>query len=364
MKGAQRRILLVEPGQIGDWLVSQSIVQGTGLFKNDLVDWVVRESVVPLVHNPKQCRHVFPLTRRPSVSILLKLVLKIWKIGHWYDELAVLGHGRSAELLSFLAPATKKYGCLNMTDQRGVDRNRKRFFYNNKIDHMALRAIKSLGLDGGHLDYTDLRERPEYEAKYPNSSDAQIVADSLYRTQWNGVGSNGVIALHTGASWLGKKWPLLHWRELVRQLLELRYAIMLIAGPGEEEQVRSLVLRTKDLKYCWVVSDQSLSVVGGLIRHANIFIGCDSGVTHLAACLNCPTIALFGASYSKIGAPLKPTARLIVLDAMDDCPMRHCFRPSMDSRKIECVRPQAHCLSKLKPDSVISAIRQLIVEQV
>ncbi|HET9132402.1 MAG TPA: glycosyltransferase family 9 protein, partial [Terriglobia bacterium] len=47
-----------------------------------------------------------------------------------------------------------------------------------------------------------------------------------------------------------------------------------------------------------------LRAVAEELRRCRVFIGNDSGITHLAAYLGCPTIALFGPTDPRIWAPI------------------------------------------------------------
>jgi heptosyltransferase III len=76
-----------------------------------------------------------------------------------------------------------------------------------------------------------------------------------------------------------KNWPLSSYRELAAQL---RFPIEWTAGP--EEELSGAIRFT------------SLAELGSWIRGATLYIGNDSGITHLAAAVGVPTLALFGSS--------------------------------------------------------------------
>jgi ADP-heptose:LPS heptosyltransferase len=51
--------------------------------------------------------------------------------------------------------------------------------------------------------------------------------------------------------------------------------------------------------------------MAGVIAHANTFVGHDSGLTHLAAALHVPTIALFGPTDPRRWAPRGPHVKVV-----------------------------------------------------
>jgi ADP-heptose:LPS heptosyltransferase len=67
---------------------------------------------------------------------------------------------------------------------------------------------------------------------------------------------------------------------------------LVVGGPADVDQVT--VLRLSCNEPFRVMQDLDLVSMAGVIGHADCFIGHDSGLTHLAACLQVPTVALFG----------------------------------------------------------------------
>jgi len=100
-------------------------------------------------------------------------------------------------------------------------------------------------------------------------------------------GSKRVI-VHPGSGSLEKCWP---WYEELSNRLQ---DVTMLIGPCESE-VRTRHPRLEGL---------TLTAVAEEIRCSRVFIGNDSGITHLAAYWGCPTIALFGPTDPGIWAPV------------------------------------------------------------
>lgn len=94
--------------------------------------------------------------------------------------------------------------------------------------------------------------------------------------------------LHPFSGSARKNWPLEQWREL-EKLLQLRMPVYWCAGP--EDQLPGAV----------VIPD--LYQLAEWISRAHVFIGNDSGITHLAAATGTPTVALFGPTNPSVWAP-------------------------------------------------------------
>lgn len=67
---------------------------------------------------------------------------------------------------------------------------------------------------------------------------------------------------------------------------------LLLEGPADGETVESVVglMLTEPV----VIRGEELATVAGILAQASVYVGHDSGVTHLASLLGVPTVALFG----------------------------------------------------------------------
>jgi heptosyltransferase III len=110
------------------------------------------------------------------------------------------------------------------------------------------------------------------------------------------------LAIHPGSGSRNKNWPLGHWAELLNELVPRSDEILLISGEADTEifeAVRPLIPATK-LRLC---ANRSLWDLVNELSQATLFIGHDSGVTHVAAATGVPTVALFGPTDPLIWAP-------------------------------------------------------------
>jgi ADP-heptose:LPS heptosyltransferase len=110
------------------------------------------------------------------------------------------------------------------------------------------------------------------------------------------------LAIHPGSGSRNKNWPLGRWSELLRELMPSFDEILLISGEADTgifEAVRPLIPATK-LRLC---ANRSLWDLVSELSQATLFIGHDSGVTHVAAATGVPTVALFGPTDPTIWAP-------------------------------------------------------------
>ena len=110
------------------------------------------------------------------------------------------------------------------------------------------------------------------------------------------------LAIHPGSGSRNKNWPLDHWAELLGELMPTFDEVLLISGEADTEifeAVRPRIPATK-LRLC---ANRSLWDLVSELSQAKLFIGHDSGVTHLAAATGVATVALFGPTDPTIWAP-------------------------------------------------------------
>jgi len=117
-----------------------------------------------------------------------------------------------------------------------------------------------------------------------------------------------VIAIAPTANWIGKQWRSERFGELAARLIGeagpfpgARVAVF--AAAGERRQAEPLLHALPQNRLLDLVGVGDLAVVGGFLRQCEFFVGNDSGLMHMAAAANIPTIGLFGPSRTEHYAP-------------------------------------------------------------
>lgn len=109
------------------------------------------------------------------------------------------------------------------------------------------------------------------------------------------------VALHPGSGSPHKNWPLANYLKLHRWIQDnLKLDAFLILGEADEAIAQAL----RKLDYCPpTVSGLPLVDTAALLAASTAFVGNDSGITHIAAALSLPTVALFGPSDPDLWGP-------------------------------------------------------------
>jgi len=179
----------------------------------------------------------------------------------------------------------------------------------------------------------------------------------------------GYVVVHAPSMWRYKQWPIEHFRELLRGLLDDGRQVVLSGSAGAHDQACVAALR--DLGAPPRLVDASgrlgLGQLTGLLRDAALYIGPDTSITHQAVASGVPVIALFGPTPPTVWgpwpqghrggppwqprAPLQRVARISLMQGPNDC---------VPCRQAGCERhndSRADCLQQLSPQRVLDEAR-------
>ena len=112
----------------------------------------------------------------------------------------------------------------------------------------------------------------------------------------NGIVARHFVVIHTGPSWPVREWSTTSWEQLVQKLSDRGYKDILQIGTTQH----SLTAGAGDVKLIAgttsLVDKLSLEETIALISLADLFIGIDSGMLHIAAAVGTKSIGLWGAT--------------------------------------------------------------------
>lgn len=124
-------------------------------------------------------------------------------------------------------------------------------------------------------------------------------------------GARPLVVLHPGAGGAAKRWAPEGFVEVAAALVDALGADLVVHdGPADRDAVASVRarLRVPSVR----LADPSLEILAGVLSHAALWVGNDSGVTHLAAAVGAPTLALFTRA-NLAWRPWAPRARVRVI---------------------------------------------------
>ena len=153
----------------------------------------------------------------------------------------------------------------------------------------------------------DDSEHAAFQLARPLAALGLFLTDPLARLFPNDADRNAVrslqgkMAFHPGSGSETKNWPVKNWIELGNALLARDYSLIIVAGEAD-------TTRTPQLKRAWdgkpvrFAENLPLPHLSALLE-GSVFIGHDSGISHIAAAVGARCLLLFGPTDPAIWAP-------------------------------------------------------------
>jgi ADP-heptose:LPS heptosyltransferase len=152
-------------------------------------------------------------------------------------------------------------------------------------------------------------------------------------------GAPPLLAVHLGAGTAAKRWPPARWRVLIAKFLADGWRVVVVGGPDDVEA--SIALKPHENLRDWT-GMLTVTQTAALLERAELFIGADSGPSHLAAASGTPSVILFSGTNRVV--QWRPwSRRSLVLRRRVSCGPCHC--------KV-CPLANHPCMTDLHPDRV------------
>ena len=147
----------------------------------------------------------------------------------------------------------------------------------------------------------------DFAAKaYPSVEDRHVARKFLRSC------ARPIVALHPGSGSERKNWPLQNWIDIGNDLLAsetFRGSIVVVSGEADENQITRLesIWANRRVRFAKSLPLPHLAAV----LEQTIFVGHDSGISHLAAAAGANCILLFGPTDPEVWAPRNQNVQVI-----------------------------------------------------
>jgi ADP-heptose:LPS heptosyltransferase len=322
-KPALSRLLVIFPGALGDFLCFLPALRV--LSQGQQVDLLARSEFVDLVP--------------PAVKVRS---LECYQI----HRLFVPQSGKEAELLQFFAPYSAILSWMGsrqntfIRELDAVSQGRARVFPFQPTPSRMHQIDYYLACVGGLSSVAGVPQiglRPE----------AIAWAERFW--QQHVLSGKPVMALAPGSGAQEKNWPEIFFRVVAdwwRQ--RTSGAVVVVVGPVENERGESQALCPEAV----VARHLNLGQLAALLARSDLYLGNDSGVSHLAAAVNVTSAVLFGPSNARQWAPRGK--QVMVLNQHVEC------APCTSLAMKNCAHRK--CLTTLWPESVCKELDRLLGE--
>lgn len=165
------------------------------------------------------------------------------------------------------------------------------------------------------------------------------------------------VVIHPGSGGYApaRRWDAASFAAVADALHAERGAqIVLVGGPGDGAAAVQAAMQAEALD---LSGQTTLPELAALLAGADLFIGADSGVMHLAAAAGAPVVAIFGPSSHTAWAPWAPGGRAAVVRSGVACSPCSYVGHSIGLRE-GC--PARTCMRLVTPAQVLDAARALL----
>ncbi len=164
--------------------------------------------------------------------------------------------------------------------------------------------------------------------------------------------------VNPGASMFEKRWPLERYSELAGLFIKRGYRIVAIGDQSDREAAGRLK-RLHDNgteKVIDLAGQTTLGQLGAALSMSSVYVGNDSGPTHLAAAVGTPVVAIFGPSRPESYAPYTKDTRIIYKG-------QHCMNCEFSGGLLRRCRNNLRCMSEISVEDVWRAAQDLLGQE-
>ncbi|MDZ4140585.1 MAG: lipopolysaccharide heptosyltransferase I [Methylotenera sp.] len=275
------KLLIVKTSSLGDVIHNLPIINDINHhYPNAIIDWVVEESFAEIPRMHMRVNHVIPIALRRWRKHLLDK--NTWREIREFKHLITTSHYDAIidtqGLLKSALISSQANGIKHGYDRQSIREPLASYFYHRKytVSYQQHAVIRNRTLTALSLAYAPPETSPDYGIKAPENS------LELPRPF--------VIALH-GTSRDSKLWPTDYWITFGK-LLAGHGLNMVLPWAGKAELSRANQI-AQALPNAHVLAKSSITTLAAIIAQSQAAVGVDTGLSHLAAALNKPIVAIY-----------------------------------------------------------------------
>lgn len=334
-----KRILVVKLRSIGDTVLSTpSLIALKRFIPDAQIDILLEDWVAPLLDGSDAVDNVISVAKGSTERLKVAFELRRRK----YDVAFNLHGGTTATFFTAASRAKHRVGYADY--QYSFLSNHllssASDFWKTEFTHSAEQQLALLGFVG-----VPVEDRPESRLVVTDAAAEKVRAACV--SGWYDDGNFAL--LHPSSAFATKQWPTENFAHTAEYLAEKGLHAVAVASKNESNVLEDL---RRDSKVPITTFDAlTLPEITALASKAKVFVGNDSGIAHIAAAVQTPTVVIFGSSNRNHWRPWTDAPNEIVFEefACQPCPGYECK---------EFGEPK--CILSVTPDAVFAAIESVL----
>lgn len=335
------RVLVVKLRSIGDTVLSTpSLIALRRFLPNAKIDILLEDWVAPLLEGHDAVDNVISVGKSSVERGRIA-----WKLRRQRYDVAVNLHGgTTATFFTRASGAGHRVGysyyqysfLYNHLLSSAID------FWQQEKAHSAEQQLALLGSVG-----VPVEDRPKSSLNVTDKASRSVevkLSESAIRNP-----QSSFALMHPGTAFFTKQWPVENFARTAEYLAEKGLHAVAIASKPESETLKQLIAASKVPVTAF--DDLTLPDITALASKARIFVGNDSGIAHIAAAVNTPSVVIFGSSNRDHWRPWTDAPNEIVYEefACQPCPGYTCE-----------VYGEPRCIQRIRPEAVFAAIERVL----
>ena len=164
-----------------------------------------------------------------------------------------------------------------------------------------------------------------------------------------GVDYEEIALIHPATAFDTKQWSAENFAKVIDYLASRNIFSIVVASPKEEHIVNEINKKTSAFFHGF--THLTLPEIKALASRAKIFVGNDSGIAHIAAAVETPSVVVFGSSNTNHWRPWTNAPNEIVFEKMPCQPCAGYFCNEFG---------EPECIKRVSVENVIQAIERII----
>ncbi|OGP79291.1 MAG: hypothetical protein A2V86_08660 [Deltaproteobacteria bacterium RBG_16_49_23] len=349
-----KKILILRLSAVGDIIRTLPAVKAIkAKFPSASITWIVEEPSKPLIESQPEIDEVI-LFPRKRWSEGLKSVKGWWKTAREAQKFIFSLRGKRFDLvldfhgilktglLSFLSGSPRRIGFDRRSTKEG------NFLFSNVKVKLPRGRISRFERNFNLLKGMGLEVQPDNYPLHITAEEREYVKS--FFNQLSPAVRSPSIAIHPGTS---PKTPYKRWfpdqyAQLADRLVqEINATVLFTWGPGELEWVKGIQKRMRETSIL-APHTFSLTQLGEVYRHCDLYIGGDTGPMHIASLMGIPVVVIYGPTDPVVNEPFGPHRKVFKNVGCNPCRDRSC--------------KELKCLKEITVDDVFKAAREVLFE--
>lgn len=346
-KCKQKNLLLINSGQIGDLLISSLLLENPDiLIEYDKVIFLIKNEYLELFRDyngPIEVKGYDYFKYKYNIIYKIRLLHNLMDIGFNKSINLSAARGILNDEITLLVNAEESYSLNSNLKYLGdFWGNKLNSYYKNILTRDIINEYDK------HLELLKFLNKgtskaPNVFNKYLFNTNKKIKFNVDFQNQ-------KLISIAPFSSSGDRDWEQNNFEQLIQKLND-HYHIVLIGSGHQKEKL--LRIKSNYTNISVMAGELQLNELSTLIMKCDLFIGLDSGLSHMALKLNTPMIAIIGGGQFNRFFPWGSSKYSIYLYHKLDC----------FGCEWECIKDKPYCHANITVDQVYQTAIKLLKEK-